>query len=236
MGVVSAATVEPPELKRRNDIDVYANPKDEATQRMVCRSILIVATKMKLRKLVLGAIGCGASCHPVAEAVRTWIEVLGDLEFKRGFENVTFAVLSRGEPTRRDPSYNLTAFQQGLQNLLVEGEGAKHEEATQLKRKRVTRLNIDAAKLNMISPDQDRLQEPGQAPDQGRAIQYEPAESQSKRRDRDEHQGQKAVRKFENNRAQDQPTEHVSALEEDQARARPLLKAFANEIDRFKHL
>jgi uncharacterized protein (TIGR02452 family) len=100
MTVISSATIDEPEKKVQRGKEYHANPEEEATQETVCRIILRVAAKEKLRNLVLGTICCGAFYHPVEEAARIWAEVLDDVEFDCWFENVTFAVLSRGAPVK----------------------------------------------------------------------------------------------------------------------------------------
>jgi uncharacterized protein (TIGR02452 family) len=149
VSVISAATVNKPALVRMNGKDMYAKQEDITTQVMVCQAILRVAAKNKHRKLVLGAIGCGAFYHPQEEAVRIWQDVLGRPEFRGWFENVTFAVLSRGTPTPGTPSYNFTAFRDGLEDLLVGERGAK---LTQPRRKCVPALDVDVADEEISLP------------------------------------------------------------------------------------
>lgn len=149
VSVISAATVNKPALVRMNGKDIYAKQEDVTTQVMVCQAILRVAAKNKHRKLVLGAIGCGAFCHPQEEAVRIWQDVLGSPEFKGWFENVTFAVLSRGTPTPGNPSYNFTAFREGLEDLLVGERGAK---LTQARGNCVPALDVDVANDEISLP------------------------------------------------------------------------------------
>ena len=149
VSVISAATVNKPALVRMNGKDMYAKQEDTTTQVMVCQAILRVAAKNKHRKLVLGAIGCGAFYHPQEEAARIWQDVLGRPEFKGWFENVTFAVLSRGTPNPGNPSYNFTAFREGLEDLLVGEKGAK---LTQPRRKCVPALDVDMANEEISLP------------------------------------------------------------------------------------
>jgi hypothetical protein len=78
--------------------------------------------------------------HPQEAAVDLWIEVLSSAEFYGWFESVTFAVLSRGTPVPGQPSYNFTAFYNGLQDLLVGEKGAK---ATTTRRTRMSRLEVE---------------------------------------------------------------------------------------------
>ena len=147
VSVISAATIQNSALARSTSgKDVYADPAQKAIQEMVCRTILRVAANCKHTKLVLGAIGCGAFYHPLEEAVKIWKDVLGSPEFKGWFENVTFAVLSRGVPTPGNASYNFTAFSEGLEGLLV-GEGG--QKVTHLDSERTPRRNLNGAASNL---------------------------------------------------------------------------------------
>jgi uncharacterized protein (TIGR02452 family) len=151
VSVISAATISKPALAQNSEgKDVYADPKQRAIQEMVCRTILRVAANCKHPKLVLGAIGCGAFYHPLEEAVNIWKDVLGSPEFKGWFENITFAVMSRGVPTPGNASYNFTAFHEGLEDLLV-GEGGKklaHLDSSSLSSERAPRRNLNGAELS----------------------------------------------------------------------------------------
>jgi uncharacterized protein (TIGR02452 family) len=143
VAVMSSATIDEPDKKVKRGKEYYANPEEEATQEIVCRTILRVAAKEKHRNLVLGAIGRDAFYHPVEEAARIWAEVLGDVEFDGWFENVTFAVLCRGAPVKGEPSGNFNAFQAALQDLLVGKQGVKLEGKPSPKKKRAPGLAID---------------------------------------------------------------------------------------------
>ena len=153
VSVISAATISKPALAQNSEgRDVYADPKQRAIQEMVCRTILRVAANCKHPKLVLGAIGCGAFYHPLEEAVNIWKDVLGSPEFKGWFENITFAVMSRGVPTPGNASYKFTAFHEGLEDLLV-GEGGKkltHLDSRSRSSERTPRrnLNLNGAELS----------------------------------------------------------------------------------------
>jgi uncharacterized protein (TIGR02452 family) len=151
VSVISAATISKPALAQNSEgKDVYADPKQRAIQEMICRTILRVAANCKHPKLVLGAIGCGAFYHPLEEAVNIWKDVLASPEFKGWFENITFAVMSRGVPTPGNASYNFTAFHEGLEDLLV-GEGGKkltHLDSSSLSSSRAPRHNLNGAELS----------------------------------------------------------------------------------------
>lgn len=59
--------------------------------------VLRVAASNLHRRLILGAIGCGAFGHPPREVAECWKTVLQENEFKGWFDGITFAVYDRGE-------------------------------------------------------------------------------------------------------------------------------------------
>jgi hypothetical protein len=60
VAVISAATINKPPIATVNGKNTYKNQADATTQIMTCRAILRVAGRNKHRRLVLGALGCGA--------------------------------------------------------------------------------------------------------------------------------------------------------------------------------
>ncbi|KAJ5505738.1 hypothetical protein N7453_004695 [Penicillium expansum] len=73
--------------------------------------ILRTAAHNNHRRLVLGAIGCGAFRHPTEEVAECWYEVLMNKEFKGWFERIHFVI--RDSPTEN----NLGIFREVLDGL-----------------------------------------------------------------------------------------------------------------------
>ncbi|KAL8946845.1 MAG: hypothetical protein Q9222_006810 [Ikaeria aurantiellina] len=96
VSVVSMAAVKDPSIQRRlsDGEETYRNPNDRELMRSKIRMILRVAVAKGHRKLVLGALGCGAFGNPRREVVRLWKEVFAESEFSGGWwEDVVFAIL-----------------------------------------------------------------------------------------------------------------------------------------------
>lgn len=103
VGAVSVAALCQPKLAAHNNLagagpDVgrerYANPADRETTKEKLRLILRTAAYNGHRRLVLGALGCGAFCNPREEVADCWAEVFAEQEFGGGWwESVIFAVM-----------------------------------------------------------------------------------------------------------------------------------------------
>jgi uncharacterized protein (TIGR02452 family) len=75
----------------------YRNPQDRECMKEKMRVVLRVATGHGHRRLVLGALGCGAFMNPKEEVAECWREIFAEPEFKGGWwEEVVFAVLDDG--------------------------------------------------------------------------------------------------------------------------------------------
>jgi len=73
----------------------HAGDRDVMKEKM--RVILRIAAVTGHRRLVLGALGCGAFGNPRVEVARCWREVFEEQEFKGGWwETVVFAVMEEG--------------------------------------------------------------------------------------------------------------------------------------------
>ncbi|KAL9604480.1 MAG: hypothetical protein Q9219_000445 [cf. Caloplaca sp. 3 TL-2023] len=120
VSVVSVAAVRDPSIERRllDGEEMYRNDDDRNLMRSKIRMALRVAANRGHRKLVLGALGCGAFGNPKDEIVRLWKEALTGAEFSGGWwEDVIFAVLDDGRG--KDSNGNYGVFWRGLDGLEV---------------------------------------------------------------------------------------------------------------------
>ena len=120
VSVISVAAVRDPSVSRRLDSgeEIYSDGDDRDLMRSKIRMALRVAATKGHRKLVLGALGCGAFGNPKAEVVRLWKEILTEPEFSGGWwDNVVFAVLDDGGG--KDSNGNYGVFWRGLEGLAV---------------------------------------------------------------------------------------------------------------------
>lgn len=77
--------------------EVYKFAEDRETMKGKMRVVLRIAAVNGHRRVVLGALGCGAFGNPRGEVVECWREVLGEREFAGGWwETVVFAVMDGG--------------------------------------------------------------------------------------------------------------------------------------------
>ncbi|KAL8869735.1 MAG: hypothetical protein Q9174_004048 [Haloplaca sp. 1 TL-2023] len=120
VSVVSMAALRDPPVQRSlgNGDEIYVHASDRDTMKAKIRMVLRIATAKHHRKLVLGALGCGAFGNPKNENVRIWKEVFAEPEFNGGWwEGVIFAVMDNG--AGRDSNSNYGVFWQGLDGLEV---------------------------------------------------------------------------------------------------------------------
>ncbi|KAI4179129.1 MAG: hypothetical protein LQ346_007266 [Caloplaca aetnensis] len=120
VSVVSVAAIRDPSVERRlgDGEEIYRNGEDRALMRSKMRMILRIAAGKGHRKLVLGALGCGAFANPKGEVVKLWRELLTEAEFGGGWwENVVFAVLDDGGGKHANGNYGV--FWRGLNGLEV---------------------------------------------------------------------------------------------------------------------
>ena len=102
---------------------VYAKEEDRNLMKIKMRLFLRIAAKHGHRKLVLGALGCGAFRNPPEEVAKLWREILTEEEFTGGWwDNVVFAVLDKGSDGANagiDREGNFKIFERVLTGLLV---------------------------------------------------------------------------------------------------------------------
>ena len=120
VSVVSMAALRNPAVHRRvgDGREIYAEPADRELMRAKIRMVLRVAAARGHRRLVLGALGCGAFGNPRGEVVELWKEVFLEPEFGGGWwEEVVFAVLDTNRDQDADSNYGV--FFRGLHGLEV---------------------------------------------------------------------------------------------------------------------
>ncbi|CAI7581135.1 unnamed protein product [Penicillium pancosmium] len=90
VSVISMAAEQRPTLNRAGDD--YANSSSRELMKNKMRLALRVAANSYHRRLVLGAIGCGAFGHPSKRVAKLWLDVLSEEEFGGWFETIVFAI------------------------------------------------------------------------------------------------------------------------------------------------
>jgi uncharacterized protein (TIGR02452 family) len=117
VSVVSVAAIEDPETEEINGGECYRYAEDEELMQAKMRLILRIAVNTGHRRLVLGALGCGAFGNPRGEVCRLWKEVLLENEFKGWWEKVCFAIYEPSDG--KDGQGNYGVFWRGLNGLGV---------------------------------------------------------------------------------------------------------------------
>ncbi|PGH16262.1 hypothetical protein AJ80_05285 [Polytolypa hystricis UAMH7299] len=99
--------------------ELYADPNDRETMKEKMRVVLRTAAVNGHRRLVLGALGCGAFLNPREEVADCWAEVFEEREFGGGWwESVLFAVMDdKGEG--ENGSGNFGVFFRRLNGMMV---------------------------------------------------------------------------------------------------------------------
>lgn len=100
--VISVAALKQPETKLSEDRTrvVYEYEQDREVMVEKIRLIFQVARMRGIRRLVLGALGCGAYCNPAEEVARMFRKViLGDKKRKgvEGVDEIVFAIYGKDE-------------------------------------------------------------------------------------------------------------------------------------------
>lgn len=95
----------------------YEDPADREIMKEKMRVILRMAAHNKHRRLVLGALGCGAFNNPREEVANCWAEVLKEKEFRGWWETIAFAIVPP-PPSLRERS-NLEIFEEVLDGLSI---------------------------------------------------------------------------------------------------------------------
>ncbi|KAK2804177.1 hypothetical protein FQN50_006719 [Emmonsiellopsis sp. PD_5] len=124
VSVISVAALCVPEVVARSvegmgTREVFKNPEDREVTKEKMRVILRTAAVNQHRRLVLGALGCGAFQNPKEEVADCWAEVFQEREFSGGWwESVIFAVMDdRGEG--EDGDGNFGVFYRRLNGMMV---------------------------------------------------------------------------------------------------------------------
>ncbi|EEH40790.2 hypothetical protein PAAG_02766 [Paracoccidioides lutzii Pb01] len=124
VSVVSVAALCLPEVENREvpglgAREVYKDPADREIMKEKIRVVLRTAAVNQHRRLVLGALGCGAFANPKEEVADCWAEVFLEREFSGGWwESVIFAVMDdRGEG--EDGDGNFGVFYRRLNGVMV---------------------------------------------------------------------------------------------------------------------
>ena len=86
----------------------YRRSRDRDTMKEKMRVLLRIAALTRHRRLVLGALGCGAFGNPNVEVAQCWKEVFEEREFGGGWwETVVFAVMEEGGQTDGDGNFGV---------------------------------------------------------------------------------------------------------------------------------
>ena len=118
VSVVSVAAIRDPELVVCEDgVETYKFVEDEELMTTKIRTALRIAGKGGHRRLVLGALGCGAFGNPRRTVVRLRKAILGEEEFTGWLESVVFAVLEH-EGTK-DGNGNFGVFFRAMDGTMV---------------------------------------------------------------------------------------------------------------------
>ncbi|KAF2658930.1 hypothetical protein K491DRAFT_776032 [Lophiostoma macrostomum CBS 122681] len=116
--VISAGMLRFPELEGDDDEVKRLGKKDRELVEAKMRAVLRMAQAKGVRKLVLGAWGCGAYGNPVGDVARSWRTVLegdgrkkgqlpGDADTWNGLEEVVFAISNRRMADKFGSTFNV---------------------------------------------------------------------------------------------------------------------------------
>ncbi|KAF2177928.1 hypothetical protein K469DRAFT_732212 [Zopfia rhizophila CBS 207.26] len=117
--VISIAAIRRPVVGRDGR---YAKEGDRKLIKGNIRVVLRIAASHGHRKLVLGALGCGAFRNPPEEVASCFLEVFREEEFSGGWwEDVVFAVLDNAREDRggKDGEGNFGVFYRALDGVVV---------------------------------------------------------------------------------------------------------------------
>lgn len=132
VSVISVAAIRRPDIDvvkvdlgngKFSEYSVFARRADRVLTKDKMRISLRVAALKGHRKLVLGALGCGAFKNPTSVVADCWLEVLQESEFAGGWwEDIVFAVLDKGsdgDNAARDKKGNFIVFYDTLHGKVV---------------------------------------------------------------------------------------------------------------------
>ena len=119
VSVVSVAAIRDPQVEDAGGGMLrYKMAKDREIMMGKMRVVLRIAAYNRHRKIVLGALGCGAFNNPNEEVAACWKEVLQESEFAGGWwEDIVFAVLDDGGGV--NGSGNFGVFHRALDGMSV---------------------------------------------------------------------------------------------------------------------
>ncbi|KAK6363684.1 hypothetical protein TWF730_001104 [Orbilia blumenaviensis] len=116
LAVISIAAIQNPATVVRDGKTEYAHPYDEDLMQLKIRQLLRIAGLNGHRRLVLGALGCGAFGNPKQAVAELFLKVLKEPEFQGGWwKEITFACFDRDT----SPSSNPYIFGQVLGGVVV---------------------------------------------------------------------------------------------------------------------
>ncbi|EEH08066.1 conserved hypothetical protein [Histoplasma capsulatum G186AR] len=124
VSVVSVAALCLPEVRTREVPgvgirQVYKDPADREIMKEKMRVVLRTAAVNQHRRLVLGALGCGAFENPKEEVADCWGEVFQEREFSGGWwESIIFAVMDDRDEGK-DGDGNFGVFYKRLDGVFV---------------------------------------------------------------------------------------------------------------------
>lgn len=106
---VSVAAIRDPDIVRDTaGMERYRRSRDRDTMKEKMRVVLRIAALTRHRRLVLGALGCGAFGNPNVEVAQCWKEVFEERDFGGGWwETVVFAVMEEGGHTDGDGNFGV---------------------------------------------------------------------------------------------------------------------------------
>jgi uncharacterized protein (TIGR02452 family) len=119
VSVISIAAIRQPAVTIVDSVMKYANPNDRNLTKEKMRKVLRLSAWKRHRRLVLGALGCGAFRNPNGEVAECWAEVFAEPEFQGGWwERVVFAVLDDTGGGNRGEG-NFTKFVNRLEGVAI---------------------------------------------------------------------------------------------------------------------
>jgi uncharacterized protein (TIGR02452 family) len=119
VSAISVAALREPQLDTSGPHPRYKHAQDKALMKEKIRIILRIAAYNGHRRLVLGALGCGAFKNPRREVANCWHEVFSEKEFRGGWwESICFAVMDDLKQGK-DGNGNYGIFYRKLHNFRV---------------------------------------------------------------------------------------------------------------------
>ncbi|PWY95049.1 mitochondrial chaperone BCS1 [Aspergillus sclerotioniger CBS 115572] len=118
VSVISVAALEQPEVDDATRPPRFKHSSDRELTKDKMRTILRISGYKKHRRIVLGALGCGAFANPNVEVAECWSEVLQEREFQGWWEKIVFAVLDDMSKVAQGDS-NFDVFRERLHGLKV---------------------------------------------------------------------------------------------------------------------